>query len=86
MIALCGASRGPEVAFQLFEVVISKNEKRRKHLTPKQKAFAGARMVNLGRGGDGSNQYRRANSPNGDLANSVSISRACKIIGASELR
>ena len=64
--------------------MISKNEKRRKHLTAKQKAFVGARIANLSRGGDGSNQYQRANSPNGDFANSISISRACKIIGATE--
>ena len=64
--------------------MISKNEKRRKHLTAKQKAFVGARIANLSRGGDGSNQYQRANSPKGDFANSISISRACKIIGATE--
>ena len=56
----------------------------RKHLTAKQKAFVGARMSSLKHGGDRGNQYTGGKSPNGELAESLSLPRISEITGASE--
>ena len=63
-----------------IEVVLSKNEKRRKHLTGKQKAFVGARMQRLQVG-----RPRRENiPPDGEIFNSCSLSSISEILHASE--
>ncbi len=62
-----------------FEVVISKNEKRRKHLTPKQKAFVGARIANL----QPQDTLKRGPVPPSGGAG-ISQARAAEITGASE--
>jgi hypothetical protein len=54
----------------------------RKHLTALQKAFVGARIANLGRGGDRGNQYTGGKPPDGGLA--ISAERAAEITGASQ--
>jgi ParB-like chromosome segregation protein Spo0J len=51
----------------------------RRQLTTSQRGIIAARLANLPRGGDGSNQHKRANAPDG--ATHVSQSRAAELMG-----
>ena len=66
-----------------FTVLAASNVKlRRRHLTTKQKAFAGARMHNLQHGGDRRSEDFK--SPNGDLKIPLTLSMISEILHASE--